>query len=80
MKGFWGDETMEQTSVRLLGLLSFQRLLPYHCTQTSECISNSYLEDFNRHMSGEGLINARAVLENMAFSLKRQMNNKLCDH
>lgn len=69
-------ESIQQTSLRLLALLSFQRLLPSLSNETSDPVNNCYLDDFCRLLAGETLTNTRVLLERMALSLRRQLGRR----
>lgn len=71
LQGFREKETMQQTSLRVLALLSFERILRSRTDETSGPLHGCYLDDFRRHLDGETLRNRRVLLEKMALSLKR---------
>jgi hypothetical protein len=83
LAGFRGRETMEQTVVRLLGLLCFQRLVsPLSRQEQKPPESTNYLQDFDKHIKGQNVGNSLIVFENMAFSMKlnlpEQWDSSVC--
>lgn len=78
MLGFLRYELKERACLRVLALLSFERLLPPCPDGTLGPIFGCYLEDFDRHLDGEFLDNREAILERMAHSLRRVVGEECC--
>lgn len=71
LKGFYEQETMQQTSLRILALLSFENLLPPQPWEMVDPVHGCYLSDFASLLRGETIDNRRAVIRRMACSLRR---------
>lgn len=71
VKDLKGQATMEQISLRVLALLSFERLCRFRPTEDLGPAFSCYLNDFCRLLQGERFSNSRTVLERMALSLER---------
>ena len=71
LKGFNEGETIHQTVLRVLALLSFENLLPPCSRETTEPVHGCYLHDFVSLLAGGTFHNRRALFRHMACSLRR---------
>lgn len=71
LRGFQSNEIMQQTALRLLALLNFERLLPPHPDETFQPIHGCYMSDFCLHLEGRFFSNRRAIMARMALSFRR---------
>ncbi|KEY73691.1 hypothetical protein S7711_11425 [Stachybotrys chartarum IBT 7711] len=78
IQGFWEQESMERTALRLLALFSFENLLPPRPDETLGPAHGCYLADFRRHLEGEMISNSRAMIYRMALSLRRVVYESCC--
>ncbi|KAH6658633.1 hypothetical protein BKA67DRAFT_674717 [Truncatella angustata] len=77
--GCQNKEAFGQMCLRILALLSFQKMLSCRIHTTSEPTHSSYLYDFCKLLDGETLNNTQTVMERMALSLKRRMDKENSD-
>ncbi|KAH8748261.1 hypothetical protein F5883DRAFT_582937 [Diaporthe sp. PMI_573] len=71
LQGFREKETLEQTTLRLSALLSFEALRPSCTDQDFGPVGGCYLHDFHQHLNGTTLSNRQAMLQRMALSIRR---------
>ncbi|KAH8194311.1 hypothetical protein TruAng_011519 [Truncatella angustata] len=74
--GCQNKEAFGQMCLRILALLSFQKMLSCRIHTTSEPTHSSYLYDFCKLLDSETLNNTQTVMERMALSLKRRMDKE----